>query len=104
MCVCAHALTKTPNYLITRFSGYSLLFFIQRLVLLKSYIPLDLDRIYIIPLNLPQSLFAPLHAQEASKDNSKGEKGAKVEHKRVLENYLPQHNTSWTDAGETNGS
>jgi len=42
--------------------------------------------------------------QEASKDNNKGEKGAKVEHKRVLENYLPQHNTGWTDAGEINGS
>jgi len=42
--------------------------------------------------------------QEASKDNSKGEKGAKVEHKRVLENHLPQYNTGWTDAGETNGS
>jgi len=56
-----YASTKTPDYLITRFSGYSLLFFTQYLVLLKSYIPLDLDRIYIIPLNLPQSLFAPLH-------------------------------------------
>jgi len=28
---------------------------------LKSYIPLNLDRIYIVPLNLPQSLFAPLY-------------------------------------------
>ena len=37
--------------------------------------------------------------QEANKD-SKGEKGAKVEYKRILENYLPQYNTSWTDAGE----
>jgi len=53
MCVRAYVLTKTPDYLITRFSGYSLLFFTQRLVLLKSYIPLDLDRIYIVPLNLP---------------------------------------------------
>ena len=49
-----HALTtKTPNYLFIRFSYYSLLFFIQRLVPSKSYIPLDLDRIYTIPLNLP---------------------------------------------------
>jgi len=53
MCVRVYASTKTPNYLITRFSGYSFLFFTQRLVLFKSYIPLDLDRIYIIPLNLP---------------------------------------------------
>jgi hypothetical protein len=29
------------------------LFFTQRPVPSKSYIPLDLDRIYIIPLNLP---------------------------------------------------
>jgi hypothetical protein len=29
------------------------LFFIQRPIPSKSYIPLDLDRIYIIPLNLP---------------------------------------------------
>jgi len=42
--------------------------------------------------------------QEASKDNSKGEKGAKVEHKRVLENHLLQYNTGWTDAGEINKS
>jgi len=33
----------------------------QRLVPSKSYIPLDLDRIYIIPLNLSQSLFMPLY-------------------------------------------
>jgi len=35
----------------------------QRLVLFKSYIPLDLDRIYIVPSNLPQSLFAPLQQE-----------------------------------------
>jgi len=33
----------------------------QRLVPSKSYIPLNLDRIYIIPLNLFQSLFVPLY-------------------------------------------
>ena len=33
----------------------------QRLILYKSYIPLDLDRTYIVPSNLPQSLFASLH-------------------------------------------
>jgi len=49
------------NYLIVRFSRYSFLFFTQYLVPSKSYIPLDLDRIYIIPLNLSQSLFAPLY-------------------------------------------
>ena len=31
----------------------------QRLIFYKSY-TLDLNRIYIIPLNLPWSLFAPL--------------------------------------------
>ena len=35
-----------------------------------------------------------------SKNNCKREKGAKVEHKRVLGNYLPQYNTSWTNTGE----
>jgi len=40
------------KYLVTRFL-YSFLFFTQRLILYKSYIPIDLDRIYIIPLNLP---------------------------------------------------
>jgi len=59
-CVRAHASTaKTPKYLVTSFL-YSFLFFTQHLVPSKSYIPLDLDRIYTIPLNLPQSLFAPL--------------------------------------------
>jgi len=43
---------KTPKYLVTSFL-YSFLFFTQHLVLYKSYIPLDLDRIYIILLNLP---------------------------------------------------
>jgi len=33
----------------------------QHLVFSKSYIPSDLDRIYIISLNLSQSLFAPLY-------------------------------------------
>ena len=61
MCARAYiSTTKTPNYLIIRFSRYSFLFFTQCLVLSESYIPLDLDRIYIIPLNLPQSLFVPL--------------------------------------------
>jgi len=59
-CAYAHAsAAKTPEYLVTS-SLYSFLFFTQRLVLFKSYIPLDLDRIYIIPSNLPRSLFAPL--------------------------------------------
>jgi len=38
--------------------------------------------------------------QEASKDNSKKEKEAKVEYKRTLGNYQPQYNTGWTSAGE----
>jgi len=38
--------------------------------------------------------------QEVSKDNSKREKGAKVEHKRTPGNYLPQYNTGWTNARE----
>jgi len=33
----------------------------QRLVPSKSYIPSDLDRIYIVPSNLSQSLFVPLY-------------------------------------------
>ena len=49
---------KTLKYLVTRFL-YPFLFFTQRLVLCKSYIPIDLDRIYIVPSNLPRSLFAP---------------------------------------------
>ena len=58
----AHAsTTKTPDYLIIGFPCYSFLFFTQRLVPSKSYIPLDLDRIYTIPPNLPQSLFTPLY-------------------------------------------
>jgi len=60
-CVYAHAsAAKTPEYLVTSFL-YSFLFFTQRLVPSKSYILLDLDRIYTIPSNLPRSLFAPLH-------------------------------------------
>ena len=55
-CVCCQDL----KYLVISFL-YSFLFFTQRLVPSKSYIPSDLDRIYIVPLNLSQSLFAPLH-------------------------------------------
>ena len=63
ICARAHAsTTKTPDYLVMRFPRYSFLFsFTQCLVSIKSYIPLDLDRIYIIPSNLSWSLFAPLH-------------------------------------------
>ena len=50
---------KTLKYLAISFL-YSFLLFTQRLILCKSYIPLGLDRIYIIPSNLPRSLFAPL--------------------------------------------
>ena len=60
--VCARtyaSAAKTPEYLVTSFL-YFFLFFTQRLILCKSYIPLGLDRIYIIPSNLPQSLFASL--------------------------------------------
>jgi len=39
-----------------------------------------------------------------SKDNSKREKGAKVEYKRVLGNHLPQYNTGWTNTKEVYGS
>ena len=38
--------------------------------------------------------------QEASKDDSKRERGAKVEYGRILGNHLPQYNTSWTNTGE----
>ena len=66
-CVYAHVSTaKTSKYLVTSFL-YSFLFFTQRLILCKSYIPIDLDRIYIVPLNLPQSLFASLHAAPLSR-------------------------------------
>jgi len=59
-CAYAHAsAAKTPEYLVTSFL-YSFLFFTQRLVLCKNYISLNLDRIYIVPSNLPWSLFAPL--------------------------------------------
>jgi len=52
-CAYTHASTaKTLEYLVTSFL-YSFLLFTQRLVLYKSYIPLDLDRIYIVPSNLP---------------------------------------------------
>jgi len=49
---CPYVYYQDHKYLVTSFL-YSFLFFTQRLVLFKSYIPLDLDRIYIIPLNLP---------------------------------------------------
>jgi hypothetical protein len=42
--------------------------------------------------------------QEANKDNSKKEKGAKVEYKRTLGNQQPQYNTGWTSAREAHGS
>ena len=62
MCVYIYILTtKTPNYLVIRFSHYSFLFFTQYLILSTRAIPIDLDRIYIIPSNLLRSLFAPLH-------------------------------------------
>ena len=59
VCIYIHVLTtKNPNYLTIRslyyfFSLYNILFFTKA-------IPLDLDRIYIIPLNLLWSLFTPL--------------------------------------------
>ena len=61
--VCARAYastTKTPDYLVMRFPRYSFLFFTQRLILSARAIPIDLDRIYIVPSNLLRSLFAPL--------------------------------------------
>ena len=51
--------TKNFNYLIIRFLYYFFLFLTQRLILTRAIL-LDLDRIYIIPSNLPRSLFAPL--------------------------------------------
>ena len=60
---CAHThtlTTKNPDYLTIRFSRYSFLFLRNVLFFIRA-IPLDLDRIYIIPLNLLWSLFAPLH-------------------------------------------
>ena len=48
VCTCARIDHQDPDYLIIRFSRYSFLFFTQRLVLSKSYIPSDLDKIYPI--------------------------------------------------------
>ena len=51
-----HMRTHRPLRPLTIYLQASLyipfLFFTQRLIPSKSYIPLDLDRIYIIPLNL----------------------------------------------------
>ena len=57
----AHAsTTRTPDYLVM--SPHVIPFFSLRNVLsFTRAIPLDLDRIYIVPLNLPWSLFVPLH-------------------------------------------
>ena len=44
--------TKTPNYYLQDSLIFLFPFFTQRLIPSKNYIPLDLDRIYIIPLNL----------------------------------------------------
>ena len=53
----AHVRTHRPPRPLTTYSSDSLvipfLFFTQRPIPSKSNIPLDLDRIYIIPLNLP---------------------------------------------------
>ena len=51
--------TKNLNYLIIRFSR-CFFFFLYNILFFKRAIPLNLDRIYIIPLDLPWSLFAPL--------------------------------------------
>ena len=52
--------TKNHDYLTIRFSCYSF-FSLRNVLFFTKAIPLDLNRIYIIPLNLPWSLFAPLH-------------------------------------------
>ena len=58
-CVHAHAsTTKNPDYLTMRYLRY--FFSLRNVLFFTRAIPLDLDRIYIIPLNLPWSLFAPL--------------------------------------------
>ena len=44
--------TKNLNYLIIRFSRYFFLFFLYNILFFIKAIPLDLDKIYIIPLNL----------------------------------------------------
>jgi hypothetical protein len=53
----AYVRTYRPLRPLTTYLSDSLiipfLFFTQRPIPSKSYIPLDLDRIYIIPLNLP---------------------------------------------------
>ena len=38
--------------------------------------------------------------QKANKDNSKRDKGAKVEYKKLLKNYLLQYNISQTNTKE----
>ena len=62
MGLCPRVCCQDLEYLVTSFL-YSFLFFMQRLILYKSCIPLGLDRIYIIPSNLPQSLFVLLHSR-----------------------------------------
>ena len=60
-CVRAHA-SPTRTMTISLWDSRVVPFFSLRNVLFFTRaIPLDLDRIYIIPLNLPWSLFAPLH-------------------------------------------
>ena len=64
-CVCACVYiyiltTKTPNYLVMKFPLYSF-FFIYNILFFTRAIPLNLNRIYIILLNLLWSLFAPLY-------------------------------------------
>jgi len=73
--LCPRVCCQDPEYLVTSFL-YFFLFFTQRLVLRKSYIPLDLDRIYIVPSNLPRSLFAPSQTVSSS--------GAYIRHKRPI--------------------
>jgi hypothetical protein len=55
-----HITTKNHNYLIIRFSRYSF-FSLYNVLFFTRAIPLNLNKIYIIPLDLPWSLFAPLH-------------------------------------------
>ena len=56
--LCLRVYCQDLEYLVISFLC-SFLFFTQSLILCKSYIPIDLDRIYIVPSNLPRSLFAP---------------------------------------------
>ena len=79
MYACAHAsTTKNYDYLTMRFLRYSF-FSLRNILFFTRAIPLDLDRIYIIPSNLPWSLFAPLHKSKFNLKESAIKKELKLD-------------------------